>query len=63
MKSDPISHGKDAMQLLWAQLNPDANIPAPQHERSAQLVIRESCGARARPPGAKGPKRAKASKN
>ena len=46
MRSDPISHGKDAMQLLWAQLNPDAGVPAPQHERSARLVIRESCGAR-----------------
>ena len=52
MRSDPISHGRDAMQLLWAQLNPDANIPRPQHERSAQLVIRESCGARARPKAA-----------
>ena len=46
MRSDPISHGKDAMQLLWAQLNPDAGVPAPRHERSARLVIRESCGAR-----------------
>ena len=60
MRSDPISHGRDAMQLLWSQLNPDANIPRPQHERSAQLVIRESCGARAKPkaaPRAKAPPR------
>jgi DNA-binding LacI/PurR family transcriptional regulator len=49
MRSDPISHGRDAMQLLWSQLNPDANIPKPQHERSAQLVIRESCGAQPKP--------------
>ena len=48
MRSDPISHGKDAMQMLWSQLNPAANIPMPQHERSALLVIRESCGARKR---------------
>ena len=48
MRSDPISHGKDAMQMLWSQLNPAANIPMPQHERSAVLVIRESCGARKR---------------
>ena len=46
MRSDPISHGKDAMQLLWSQLNPDAHVEAPRHERSARLVIRESCGAR-----------------
>jgi DNA-binding LacI/PurR family transcriptional regulator len=58
MRSDPISHGRHAMQLLWAQLNPGANIPKPQHERTAQLMIRESCGARARPkaaPSAKAP--------
>jgi hypothetical protein len=36
------------MQMLWSQLNPAANIPMPQHERSALLVIRESCGARKR---------------
>ena len=46
MRSDPISQGKDAMQLLWAQLNPGARLPAPQHERSAQLVVRQSCGSR-----------------
>jgi DNA-binding LacI/PurR family transcriptional regulator len=65
MRSDPISHGKDAMQLLWVQLNPDAKLPRPQHERSARLVIRESCGAslrRAAPVGAKTAKRARAAR-
>jgi DNA-binding LacI/PurR family transcriptional regulator len=48
MRSDPIGHGRHAMQLLWSQLNPDANIPRPQHERAAQLVVRDSCGAHTR---------------
>lgn len=56
MRSDPISHGKDAMQMLWAQLNPGAGVQVPIHERSARLVIRESCGARRSVKGRKRPR-------
>jgi len=46
MRSDPIGHGQDAMQMLLAQLRHQAEA-APLHtEREAELVIRVSCGAR-----------------
>jgi DNA-binding LacI/PurR family transcriptional regulator len=49
MRTDPIGHGREAMQMLWAQLQHGrAGIDGPLHRlRPAELVIRESCGARA----------------
>ncbi len=46
MRSNPVGHGKDAMQMLLAQMNGATYQQADlQVERVAQLVIRESCGA------------------
>lgn len=47
MRTDPIGHGREAMQMLMAQLRGES--PQPLHtERDAVLIVRESCGARLR---------------
>jgi LacI family transcriptional regulator len=48
MRSDPVGHGRDAMQMLLAQMNGATYQAGVQVERVAQLVIRESCGAHLR---------------
>ena len=48
MRSDPIGHGQDAMNLLLAQLHHPAEAASVHTEREAELVIRVSCGARTR---------------
>jgi DNA-binding LacI/PurR family transcriptional regulator len=45
IRSDPIGHGQDAMQLLLAQLHHQAGAVASHAERESELVIRVSCGA------------------
>jgi DNA-binding LacI/PurR family transcriptional regulator len=45
MRSNPVGHGRDAMQMLLAQMNGTTFQADLQVERVAQLVIRESCGA------------------
>ena len=45
MRSNPVGHGRDAMQMLLAQMNGTTFQADLQAERVAQLVIRESCGA------------------
>jgi LacI family transcriptional regulator len=44
--SDPIGHGRQAVQMLMSQLRGEADLLAAGEERPAELVIRESCGAR-----------------
>jgi DNA-binding LacI/PurR family transcriptional regulator len=46
VRSDPIGHGRDAMQLLLALMRGEAGAPLVKHELPVELVIRESCGAR-----------------
>jgi len=44
--SDPIGHGRQAVQMLMSQLRGEAHLLAAGEEPPAELVIRESCGAR-----------------
>ena len=46
MRSDPVGHGRDAMRMLVAQMRGQAGDLPSQTEREAELVVRESCGAR-----------------
>lgn len=45
VRSDPIGHGQDAMELLLAQLQHRAESVPLHTERESELVIRVSCGA------------------
>ena len=45
MQSDPVEHGKEAMQMLLAQLERREDTGGRHVQRVAKLIVRESCGA------------------
>jgi LacI family transcriptional regulator len=45
VRSDPAGHGRQAVQMLLAQLRPQAEAQPREVAEPARLIVRESCGA------------------